>query len=99
MKKYYFEVDKKQLEKPTEPRALFCAPARVWVWAEDERRARAAAEEKLRARYLGTGTLTGRELRLILAADEPADWSYGYGENRASGTAADRTALRRDCTK
>ena len=46
MKKYFFEVDKKQLEKPTEPKYVFCAPARVWAVAETEDEARAIAADK-----------------------------------------------------
>ena len=94
MKKYYFEANKKQLEKPTEPLYVFCAPARVWAVAETEEEARAAAAEKLNAKYHGTGALLDDEhLRLTKSADLPVDWSYGYGEDRGTGTAEEKAAL------
>ena len=94
MKKYFFEADKKQWEKPTEPKYLFCAPARVWVAAETEEEARAAALDKLNAKYHGTGTLLDDEhLRLTKTAELPADWSYGYGDERGTGSEEDRAAL------
>lgn len=99
MKKYFFEVDKTQLEKPTEPKYVFCAPARVWAMAESEDAARADALDKLRAKYHGTGTLLGQDLRLTKAVDVPVDWNYGYGDGRASGTAEDKAALWQSCTK
>lgn len=99
MKKYFFEVDKLQLEKPTEPKYLFCAPARIWVTAPDEDEARALAAEKLRGQYHGTGTLTGRDLRLTKAVDLAVDWNYGYGDERLTGTAEDKAALWQSCTK
>ena len=36
MKKFYFEITRKLLEKATEPKNLFKAPGRCWVIAEDE---------------------------------------------------------------
>ena len=99
MKKFFFEVDKKQLEKPTEPSYLFCAPARVWAAAETEEEARALAAEKLRAKYHGSGTLLGCDLRLTKAADAAVDWSYGYGEDRKAGSPEDKAALWQSCTK
>lgn len=99
MKKYFFEVDKKQLEKPTEPKYVFCAPARVWAKAESEDEARAAALEKLNAKYYGSGMLLGQDLRLTKAVDLAVDWSYGYGDERAAGTAEDKAALWQSCTK
>lgn len=99
MKKYFFEVDKLQLEKPTEPMYMFCAPARAWVVAASEDEARALAAEKLRREYYGSGTLTGKELRLTKAVELAVDWSYGYGDERLTGTAEDRAALWQSCTK
>lgn len=99
MKKYFFEVDKKQLEKPTEPKYVFCAPARVWAVAETEDEARVLAAEKLRAKYYGSGTLLGRDLRLTKAVDTAVDWNYGYGEDRLAGTAEEKAALWQRCTK
>ena len=99
MKKYFFEVGKLQLEKPTEPHYMFCAPARTWVIAEDEASARALAAEKLRAAYHGSGTLTGKELVLTKAVGLAVDWSYGYGDERLSGTAEEKAALWQSCTK
>ena len=98
MKKYFFEADKTQLEKPTEPKYVFCAPARITVCAETEAEARALAEEKFRQEFLGTGFLLA-ELRLADTKDLPVDWSYGYGDGRGSGTAEEQAALRADCTK
>ena len=98
MKKYYFEANKKQLEKPTEPLYVFCAPARVWAVAETEEEARAAAAEKLNAKYHGTGVLLG-ELRLTKTADPAVDWNYGTGDGRLPGTAEEKAALWQDCTK
>ena len=99
MKKFFFEVDKKQLEKPTEPKYVFCAPARVWACGETEEEARAAAIKKLREKYHGTGTLLGQDLRLTKTANAPVDWNYGYDGERAEGSAEDRDALRQSCTK
>lgn len=97
MKKFFFEADKKQWEKPTEPKYVFCAPARVWAVAENEAEARALALDKLNAKYRGTGTLIDDEhLRLTKSADLPVDWSYGYGEARRAGSAGDKAALRAD---
>ena len=99
MKKFYFELDKKQLEKPTEPMYVFCAPARAWAIAETEEEARAAAMAKLQAKYHGTGMYLGKDLRLVKSAELPADWNYGYGDERAEGSAEDKAALRRACAK
>ncbi len=87
MKRYYFEADKKQWEKPTEPKYLFCATAKTAVYAEDEEEARVLAAEKLRSQYHGTGTLLG-EIRLMDIESLPVDWSYGYGDERKSGDTA-----------
>ena len=95
MKKFFFEVDKKQLEKPTEPKYLFCAPARVWAVAENEEEARAGALEKLAAKYHGTGTLLGQDLRLTKAVELPVGWCYD-GEADSDET---RAALWQSCTK
>lgn len=94
MKKFFFEADKKQWEKPTEPKYVFCAPARVWAIAETEEEARAAALEKLAGKYGCTGTILDDEhLRLTKAVDLAEDWNYGYGDARGSGDAGDRAAL------
>ena len=47
MKKYFFEADRKQWEKPTEPKYLFCAAARTWAIAETEEEAREFLEDCL----------------------------------------------------
>jgi len=99
MKKYYFEVDKKQLEKPTEPLYVFCAPARTWAIADSEEQARSLALEKLNAKYHASGMYLGQELRLTNVADLPADWNYGYGDERLAGTAEEKAALWQACTK
>jgi hypothetical protein len=94
MKKFYFEADKKQWEKPTEPKYMFCATAKVWAVAETEEEARAIALEKLSAKYHGTGTiLDDVHLRLTKSADLPVDWNYGYGDERGTGTPEDKAAL------
>ncbi len=94
MKKFYFEADKKQWEKATEPKYMFCPAARTWAIAETEEEARAAALQKLNAKYHGTGTLIDdTNLRLTKTADLPVDWSYGYGDSRSTGTAEDKAAL------
>lgn len=94
MKKFYFEADKKQWEKPTEPKYMFCAAARTWAIAETEEEARAIALEKLAAKYHGTGALLDdTHLRLTKTAELPQDWSYGYGDDRGTGTAEEKAAL------
>ena len=98
MKKYIFETDKTQWEKPTEPKYVFCAPAQVTVCAETETEAKALAEGKLRQQYAGTGFLLG-SVRLAQVIDMPVDWSYGYGDDRSSGTEEDREALLASGTK
>ena len=99
MKKYFFELDKKQLEKPTEPMYVFCAPARVWAMAESEEEARALALEKLNAKYHASGVYLGKDLRLTKAAELPVDWNYGYGDERLAGSEEDKAALWQACTK
>ena len=98
MKQYFFEADKTQHEKPTEPKYVFCPPARVRVCAETEAEALALAEKEFARQYAGTGILLGT-IRMIETRDLPIDWSYGYGDERSSGTADDREALRQACTK
>ena len=98
MKKYIFEAAKKQWEKPTEPKYVFCPEARIPVFAESEAEAEALAAAKLREVYLGTGFLTGA-LRLAETAETAVDWNYGYGDERGVGTKEEQAALRRACTK
>ncbi len=94
MKKFYFEADRKQWEKPTEPKYMFCATAKVWAIAETEEEARAVALRKLEEKYHGTGILLDEpRLRLTKSAELPADWSYGYGDGRGAGTAEEKAAL------
>jgi len=87
MKKYYFQAQKKQLEKPTEPCYVCCAPARCFVLAESEAEAAVLAEKKLTEQYYGTGTVLGKPV-LTKCAELPVDWSYGYGDERKSGDTA-----------
>jgi len=97
MKKYFFEADKKQWEKPTEPKYVFCAPARVWVVADSEEEARSLALAELDKKYHGTGTILDDEhLRLTKVTDLAEDWNYGYGDGRGTGSADDRAALLTD---
>ena len=94
MKKFYFEITRKLLEKPTEPKNLFKAPGRCWVIAEDEAEARKLAFCKLRCKHYGTGILIYPDsLTLTATAELPTDWNYGYGEARGTGTAEDKAAL------
>lgn len=100
MKKYYFEADKKQWEKPTESNYVFCPTAKTWAMADSEEEARAIALKKLAADYAGTGTLLDEpNLRLTQTADLPTDWNYGYGSDRGTGTPQQREDLIRECTK
>lgn len=85
MKKYYFNAQKKQLEKPTEPLYVNCAPATCWVIAENEAEALELAEKKFRAKYHGSGTVLGKPV-MTKCVELPVDWSYGYGDERRSGS-------------
>ena len=87
MKKYFFEAQKKQLEKPTEPLYVYCAKARCFVYAENEEEAAVLAEKKFQEKYYGSGTILGKPV-LTKCADLPVDWSYGYGDERKSGDTA-----------
>ena len=84
MKKFVFEADKKQLEKSTEPKYMFCHTAKVTVCAESKSKAKKLAEEKLREINHGTGVVLS-EPRFVASYDLPVDWSYGYGDDRKSG--------------
>jgi hypothetical protein len=98
MKKYIFEATKKQWEKPTEPKQYLCAAAKATVIAETEEQAYEKAAKQLRERFLGTGTILGA-IRLIDTIELPADWNYGYGDERKCGTAEVREAVAKDCTR
>ncbi len=95
MKKYFYEAQKKQLEKPTEPLYVSCAKAVCFVCAESEAEAAVLAEQKLRAKYHGTGVVLGKPV-LTKTAELPTDWNYGYGDARKAGTKADQEALLAD---
>ena len=88
MKKYFYEADRRQWEKPTEPKYIFNTTAKTWVIAETEEEAKALAQAKLNAAYYGSGCLIG-EARLTKTAALPVDWSYGYGDDRKSGATAE----------
>lgn len=92
MKKYFYEAQKKQLEKPTEPFYVYCAPAKCFVTAESEEEAAVLAQKKLTEQYQGTGVVLGKPV-LTKVADLPVDWSYGYGDERKSGDVGDTVAL------
>lgn len=99
MKKYFFEADKKQWEKPTEPKYVFCAPARVWAVAETEEEARAIALRKLADKFDESGVILDEpNLRLTKTTELPIDWSYGYGDGRGTGTPEERAELISACT-
>ena len=84
MKRFVFEASKAQLEKPTEPKYVFCTTAKAAVYAETEAEARALAEKKLASEFFGAGTGL-YDLRLVKTADLPVDWNYGYGDGRRPG--------------
>ena len=87
MKKYYYEAQKKQLEKESEPFYICCSKTRCWVIAEDEAEAEKLAYAELRAKNHATGAVFGK-LVMTKCVELPVDWSYGYGENRKSGCTA-----------
>ena len=95
MKKYFFEADRKQWEKPTEPKYVFCPPVSVIVCAESETEALELADQTLTEEFFGTGALVGTP-RLVKSVDLPSDWNYGYGEDRGTGSAEDRAVLLRN---
>lgn len=92
MKKFYCEAPKRQWEKPTEPKYIFCTTAKTIVYAENEAEAVAKAGEKLRQEYYGTGVLLGG-VTITKSADLPVDWNYGYGDGRGTGTPEDMAGL------
>ena len=93
MKKYFFEAQKKQLEKPTEPLYVSCTSAKCWVVAETEAEAVELAGKKFRDMYHGTGVVLGKPV--LTKATEPAiDWNYGYGDDRKCGDTAAKAELR-----
>ena len=94
MIKYVYEASKRQWEKPTEPKYRFCAPATVTVLAENETEAIEKADKALTEQYLGTGVIL-QDLHLVQTLPLAVDWNYGYGEDRGTGSAEDRTALYR----
>lgn len=87
MKKYVYEASKKQLEKPTEPKYIFCHTSQVIVYAETDEEALVLAEAKLRARNHGTGVVLS-PAKLVRCDELPVDWSYGYGDERKTGDTA-----------
>ena len=95
MKKYLFEASRKQWEKPTEPKAVFCPPVWIAVLADSEEEALEKADRELTREYFGTGALL-YGLKLTGVYDLPVDWNYGYGKDRGTGTQADMDALYAD---
>ena len=98
MKKYLFEASRRQWEKPTEPKAVFCPPVWISVLADSEEEALEKADRELTKEYFGTGVIL-HSLKLTGAYDLPVDWNYGYGDERLSGTAEEKAALWQACTK
>ena len=86
MKKYIFETKKKQWEKPTEPKYVFCATAKCTVFAESLEEAKKIAVDKLTRQYLGSGIRFLDDITLLGEYELPVDWSYGYGKDRKTGT-------------
>ena len=84
MKKYYCEAQKKQLEKPTEPKYVFCTTAKCFVLAENDDDAIQKAAAEFREMYHGTGTVLGK-IRITTSVELPVDWSYGEGEAAKPG--------------
>ena len=87
MKKYYCEAQKKQLEKPTEPKYVFCTTAKCFVLAENDDDARMKAAAEFHEMYHGTGAVLG-EIRITKAVELPVDWSYGENEDAKPGDQA-----------
>jgi len=98
MKKYFFEADKTQWEKPTERLSLFVKPAAVTVCAADEAEALELAKAALRKKYHATGVILG-EPRKVAEVDLPVDWSYGYGDDKGTGTPEQKKALVDNCKR
>ena len=98
MKKHVFEAAKKQWEKPTEPHSLFVKPAQVTVCAENEEQALELAKAALCKKFYGTGVIPGEAVK-VAEYDLPADWSYGYGDGRGTGTPEQKKALADDCKR
>ena len=94
MKKYIYEADRTQWEKPNVPKSVFNRPASVTVTAENEKEAEALACRALRYRYHGTGVILSG-LKKVAEVGLAVDWNYGYGEESGSGSAEDREALTR----
>ena len=92
MQKYYCEAQKKQLEKPTEPKYVFCTTAKCFVLAENEDEALENAAAEFREMYHGTGAVLG-QIRITKSAELPVDWSYGEGEAAMVGNEAAMEAL------
>ena len=84
-KKYLFEAEKSLTERSYPGPYLFVAPAQVSVLASDEEDARQKAAAKLQKAWHGTGVELG-ELTLVRSDALPVDWSYGYGDDRKSGS-------------
>mgnify|MGYP007069911077 CR=1 FL=1 len=95
MKKYIYEANKKQWEKPTEPKYVFCPPAQVTVYAENGAEADEKAALQFRDMYQSAGVILG-DIRQVAAYDLPVDWNYGYGDARGTGTPEDKAALYAD---
>ncbi len=85
MKKYFFEAERHQSEKPTEKHHIFTAAARITVYADTLQQAEALAREQLLRAYFGTGILLGA-MHCTGTAEPAVDWSYGYADNRRPGT-------------
>ena len=92
MKRFVFEASKAQLEKPTEPKYVFCTTARSIVLAETEEEARLLAERDMRKMYRGSGVALG-EARCVSVDELPEDWNYGYGDGRRAGSDDDKAGL------
>ena len=87
-RKYLFEAAKTLAERSYPGPYQFVAPAQVLVLASDETEAREKAAAKLKKAWQGTGVQLG-ELKLVRSDALPVDWSYGYGDDRKTGSVSD----------
>jgi len=92
MKKYIYEAGQKLLDRPTQNNYLFVPTVKITVIAENETEAIEKADRELTKEYLGTGIWL-YDLHLVRSYELPVDWSYGYGDERGTGTAEDKAAL------
>ncbi|MBR6952173.1 MAG: hypothetical protein IKH56_10680 [Oscillospiraceae bacterium] len=94
MKKYVYEANRTQWEKPNEPKSVFNRTATTTVIAENEKEAEALACRNLRSKYHGTGIILS-DMKKVAEFELAVDWNYGYGDERGTGSAEEKEALTR----